>query len=119
MKLLGKIVVQADFIAEYRRNILMDRASGPKYRGLSADVRANVGEAAGRGMDLSVDYNQYFGRDLWITARGNFTYATSEYKVYEEPEYESEWWKSQVGYSLKQRFGYIDERLFVDDRDVR
>src|SRR3546814_20194755 len=45
MKLLGKIGVQADFFSEYRRHILMDRASVPKYMGLSADVRANVGEA--------------------------------------------------------------------------
>ncbi|WP_257669229.1 SusC/RagA family TonB-linked outer membrane protein [Parapedobacter tibetensis] len=118
LNLFNKIGVQADFFSEYRRNILMTRASIPQYMGLSADVRANVGEAAGRGMDLSVDYNHHFGHDFWITARGNFTYATSEYKVYEEPEYETEWWKSRVGYSLRQQFGYIAERLFVDDREV-
>lgn len=118
MNLFGKVGIQADFFSEYRRNILMTRASVPDYMGLSAAVRANVGEAAGRGMDLSVDYNQYFGPDFWITARGNFTYATSEYKVYEEPEYENEWWKSRVGYSLSQQMGYIAERLFVDDEEV-
>ncbi|QEC52376.1 TonB-linked SusC/RagA family outer membrane protein [Anseongella ginsenosidimutans] len=118
MNLFGKVGIQADFFSEYRRNILMTRATVPGYMGLSADVRANVGEAAGRGMDLSVDYSQTFGPDLWIIARGNFTYATSEFKVYEEPEYEREWWKSYVGHSLKQKFGYIAERLFVDDEEV-
>lgn len=118
MNLFGKVGIQADFFSEYRRNILMTRATVPGYMGLSADVRANVGEAAGRGMDMSVDYSQTFGPDLWVIARGNFTYATSEFKVYEEPEYESEWWKSRVGHSLKQRFGYIAERLFVDDEEV-
>ena len=116
--LFNKIDIQADFFSEYRRNILRTRASVPTYMGLSADVRANVGEAASRGMDMSVDYNQQFDNGMWITARGNFTYATNEYKIYEEPEYEREWWKSRVGYSLNQQFGYIAERLFVDDQEV-
>ncbi len=118
MNLFNKVGIQADIFSEYRRNILMTRASIPKYMGLSADVRANVGEAASRGIDMSVDYNQQFGNGMWITARGNFTYATNEYKVFEEPQYEKEWWKSKVGYSLNQQFGYIAERLFVDDHEV-
>src|SRR3546814_14118532 len=93
----------------------MTRASIPDYMGLSADVRANVGEAAGRGMDISVDYQQHFGRDFWIMARGNFTYAVSEYKVYEATVYLHEWWKSRRGYSLSQHWGSIAERLVVDD----
>src|SRR3546814_685302 len=96
----------------------MDRASISYYMGLSADVRVNLGEAAGRVMDISVDYQQHFGRDFWIMARGNFTYAVSEYKVYEEPVYLNEWWKSRRGYSLSQQWGYIAERLFVDDIEV-
>src|SRR3546814_11841661 len=112
VNLFDKVGIQADFFSECRRNILMTRASIPDYMGLSADVRANVGEAAGRGMDISVDYQQHFGRDFWIMARGNFTYAVSEYKVYEEPVYLNEWWKSRRGYSLSQQWGYIAERLF-------
>lgn len=118
MSLFDKINVQADFFTEHRRNILMDRAFVPKFMGLSADVRANVGEAKGRGVEFSVDYQQYIGNDFWITARGNFTYASSEFTVYEEPQYEEEWWKSRVGYSLNQQWGYIAERLFVDDSEV-
>ncbi|WP_090973532.1 SusC/RagA family TonB-linked outer membrane protein [Parapedobacter composti] len=118
LKLLDKIGIQADFFSEYRRNILMTRASIPAVMGLSADVRANVGEASGKGFDMSVDYQQNFGQHLWVTARGNFTYATSAYRVYEEPEYADEWWKSRIGYPLSQRWGYIAERLFVDDDEV-
>src|SRR5690606_8325348 len=60
----------------------------------------------------------HVGRNFWIMARGNFTYAVSEYRVYEEPEYLKEWWKSRRGYSLSQQWGYIAERLFVDDVEV-
>lgn len=116
--LFNKINIQADFFHEYRRNILMTRASIPQFLGLSSSVRANVGEASGKGLDFSVDYSHSINPDLWITARGNFTYATSAYEVYEEPEYDKEWWKSRVGYSLSQEWGYIAERLFVDNAEA-
>src|SRR5690606_9160669 len=118
VKLFDKLGIQADFFSEYRTNILMERAFIPSYLGLSAAIKANVGEASGRGMDMSVDYQHNFSSDFWITARGNFTYATSAYKVNEEPEYNPEVWKSKIGYPLSQQWGYIAERLFVDDAEV-
>src|SRR5690606_27899491 len=118
LKLFNKVGIQADFFSEYRKNILMTRAFIPAYMGFSAAIRANVGEALGRGMDMSVDYQHNFSPDFWITARGNFTYATSKYKVNEEPEYDPEVWRSKIGYPLTQRWGYIAERLFVDDEEV-
>lgn len=116
--LFDKINIMADFFSEQRKNILMNRADIPSTMGLTAAVRANVGQAAGRGMDMSIDYTETLPNNMWITARGNFTYATNEYRVYEEPLYEKEWWKSRVGYGLSQPRGYIAERLFVDDEEV-
>src|SRR5690606_20565320 len=72
--LFKKVNIQADFFKEKRTNILMNRADIPSTMGLTADVRANVGEAAGRGMDLSVDYSHSFTNGVWLQARGNFTY---------------------------------------------
>src|SRR5690606_16745785 len=43
---------------------------------------------------------------------------TNEYRVYEEPVYENEWWMTRVGYPLNQPRGYIAERLFLDDEEV-
>lgn len=116
--LFKKVNIQADFFKEHRRNILMTRASIPDYMGLSADIRSNVGEATGKGVDMSIDFQHSFNPSFWLTARGNFTYATSAFRVYEEPEYLSEYWKSRVGYSLSQQWGYIAERLFVDDEEA-
>lgn len=115
--LWDKFDIQADYFTEYRKNILMDRASIPVTMGLSAPVRANVGEASAKGIDMSVDFNQSWASGFWLMGRGNFTYATSSFEVVEEPEY-NERNLSRVGYSLSQQWGYIAERLFIDESDV-
>jgi TonB-linked SusC/RagA family outer membrane protein len=119
VELWNKLEIQADYFTESRNNILMDRASIPSTMGLQANVRANVGEAASRGTDISVTYNHSITKDLWIQGMANFTYATSEFSVFEEPDYTDAPWKSHVGYSLNQTWGYVAERLFVDDDEVR
>lgn len=110
--------LQVDYFTERRNNILMNRASIPANMGLAVDVRSNVGEAKANGVDLSMDYNKYFKNGYWLQARANFTYAHSEYSVYEEPTYK-EYYRSRVGRSLKQEYGYIAERLFIDEYDVQ
>lgn len=116
--LFNKVNIQADFFKEERKDILMNRSAIPTTMGLSAAVRANVGRASGQGMDMSVDYSENFSNGFWMQLRGNFTYAKSKYLAYEEPIYEKEWWKSRLGYSIHQPWGYIAERLFVDDSEV-
>lgn len=115
--LWDKVNVIAEYFTEYRKNILMNRASIPVTMGLTAPVRANVGEASGKGTDISVDYQQAWSNKMWLSVRGNFTYATSRYEVYEEPQYD-EPWRSRVGTSLHQEYGYIAERLFIDEAEV-
>src|SRR5690606_8159310 len=82
-----------------------------------ADVRANVGEAKSGGVDFSLDYNKIFTQQFWLQGRVNFTYASSEFTAYEEPDYR-ETYKSHIGHSLSQQWGLIAERLFVDDYEV-
>jgi len=98
----------------------MTRSAIPTTMGLypSSVPKANVGEAEGSGIDLSLDYSQFFQNQFWIQARANFTYASSNFSVYEEPTYDNEPWKSRIGYPINQQWGYIAERLFVDDAEV-
>ncbi|QEC53791.1 TonB-linked SusC/RagA family outer membrane protein [Anseongella ginsenosidimutans] len=117
LEIKDKFTLEADYFHEYRSNILMDRESIPETMGLSAVVRANVGEAASQGIDGSFTYSNFFRDDFWLKVRGNFTLAASEFKVYEEPQYE-EAYRSRVGYPLSQYWGYIAERLFVDDEET-
>ena len=118
--LFNKLEIQADLFYEKRNSILMTRSYIPSTMGLTADVRANVGAASGKGIDLSVDYQHSINKDTWITGRANFTYATSKYERIEEPDYVGAGtpWRSQVGQNLSQRWGFIAERLFVDETDI-
>jgi TonB-linked SusC/RagA family outer membrane protein len=116
--LFKKINLQVEYFRENRYNILMTRTL-PTTMGYEADIRANVGESFSKGLELSLDANHSFSSDVWVSAMANFTYATSEYAVYEEPKYPEAPWKDHVGYSLNQNRGYIAERLFVDDAEVR
>jgi len=119
--LFNSLEIQADLFYEYRSNILMDRAYVPSTMGLSAAIKANVGEASGRGVDISVDYSKTINKNMWIQGRANFTYADSKYEKVEEPNYAMAGtpWRSLVGQNLSQRYGYIAKRLFVDDDDVK
>lgn len=114
-----ELEIQADVFSEDRSNILMSRSYIPTTMGLQATPRANVGEASSSGVDVSVNYNHSFNEKLWISGLANFTYATSEFTVYEEPDYSATPWRSRVGYSLNQTWGYVAERLFVDDEEIR
>lgn len=120
INLFNAIDINAEVYQENRSNILMTRAYMPTTMGLapSASPRANVGEASSRGFDGSIDIQKSFNKDTWITGRFNFTYATSQYKVYEEPDYSMTPWRSRIGYSIGQRWGYVAERLFVDENEI-
>tara|TARA_R110002033_G_scaffold169897_3_gene211270 strand:- start:36365 stop:39859 length:3495 start_codon:yes stop_codon:yes gene_type:complete len=113
-----KIKVLADVFREKRDNILMSRAFIPPSIGLESNVRANVGEAQSEGIDFSIDYNNSFSNDFWLTGRVNFTYARGEFKVFEEPNYLDAPWRSHPGQPINQQYGLIAERLFVDEEEV-
>ncbi|KJF43342.1 collagen-binding protein [Draconibacterium sediminis] len=115
--LWDNLEIQADIFSEYRTNILMDRLAFSTF-GLQANTKANVGEASSKGIDISLDYNQIFDNGIWLTGRGNFTYARGVFEKVEEPDYSATPWKSRVGQPIDQQWGYIAERLFVDDWEV-
>jgi TonB-linked SusC/RagA family outer membrane protein len=119
INILNNLDINADVYTEHRTNILMNRAFIPTTLGLQSVPRANVGEASGKGIDVSLDYKKNFSSGWWFISRANFTYATSEFKVFEEPDYSATPWKSRIGYSLGQSWGYVAERLFVDEYEVR
>ena len=118
LDLLDCIEFQADYFKEHRTNILMERSSVPTTVGLQVNPAANVGEAKSHGFETSFDFNKSFNSGLWVSGRCNFTYATSQFEKYEEPDYPDMPWLSREGKSLSQTWGYVAERLFVDEADV-
>ncbi len=118
VNLFNSVDIIADFFSEYRSRILLSRSHIPRTMGLWTIPLANLGEAQGGGVDFSIDYNKVFDKNWWITSRINFTYAVSKYKVYEEPNYSSTPWLSRVNQKIGQQWGYVAERLFVDENEV-
>jgi hypothetical protein len=65
-----------------------------------------------------LNYEKSFNKNLWITGRGTFTYATSKIVEWESPDYSATPWLSKIGSNINQQWGFIAERLFVDDAEV-
>ncbi len=120
MKIGRGFSVEADYFREERTHILMERTSVPANMGLrqSAIPLGNVGGATNEGIDGSIDYTRVFSPDFWLQGRFNFTYAHNEYNIYEEPKYVESPWLSHVGQPIAQQWGFIAERLFIDDKEV-
>ncbi|MGC4234060.1 MAG: TonB-dependent receptor [Niabella sp.] len=112
----SSLTITADYYEQFRDNIVQQRSLS-NINGLTAGVYANVGQYKSRGFDGELVYNKNVNADLWFQGRGTFTYATGEYAFYEEPEYANEY-RSRLGKSSSQVFGYVAERLFIDDREV-
>ncbi len=115
--LFKKLDIIAEYFTEHRTDIFMQRADIPNTMGLQAAVYGNIGQARAKGVDIQADYKQAWASGLWASARANFTYSTGKYDVYEEPTY-PESYRQHAGRSIKQTWGYIAERLFIDDEDA-
>lgn len=120
LSLFNSLNIVADVFQQNRTNILLRRTFIPSTMGLEAVVSANTGKAESKGIDISVDYRKSFGDKWWAQSKFNFTYAHSKILAYDEPTYTSnEQYRYAVGNSASQMWGYIAERLFVDDADVK
>jgi len=115
---LKNLNITAEYYNYNRYNILQQRSYIPTTSGLEAPIYANLGKANSKGIDLSADYKMQFGKDWLVSARGNFTLATDKYTYYEEPDY-PEPWRHTVGQPIRAGYGYVAERLFVDDAEAQ
>ncbi|WP_256013672.1 SusC/RagA family TonB-linked outer membrane protein [Desertivirga xinjiangensis] len=114
--LLNNLSVIAEVYQNHRYNILRKRDI-PVTEGLESDVFTNLGVVDSKGIDLSADYGRSFASGLGLSFRGNFTYSTNKYTYIEEPNY-AEPWRHFIGQPISRGYGYIAERLFVDDEEV-
>jgi TonB-linked SusC/RagA family outer membrane protein len=109
--------IQADWFTDVRNKIYMNRANLPSSAGFSAQIDGNIGKVKSQGFDASADYQHFFNNDFWLMGRGNFTYATNKYLTLDEPNYKYGY-LSKVGQNINQQWGYVAERLFVDNAEI-
>jgi len=120
MRFLDAIDLTVEIYKNSRSNILTARTYIPSTMGLQAAVRANTNKLESKGIDLSISSYKDLGNTWYLQTRGNFTYATNKVLINDEPTYDSdESYRYRVGLSSNQTFGYIAERLFVDDNEAK
>ena len=117
-KLFDLMNINAEYYTEERTGILMARSFIPATMGLMATPQSNLGVARASGVDVSLDVQKSFSKDFWLSSRVNFTYSTSKYVKYEDVNRSLTPWLSRIGQPISQQWGYIAERLFVDDNEV-
>jgi hypothetical protein len=119
LRLFKNFELIADVFKQDRTNILLPKSSLESALGLMAIPQANYGKAESQGVDLSMKYDRTFNKNWYANIRGTFTYATSKRVVVDELRYDSSLRHlSSVGHSLSQQWGFIAERLFVDQKEV-
>jgi TonB-linked SusC/RagA family outer membrane protein len=108
-----------DIYKQNRTSIYQTRTNIGSTMGLTAIPSTNFGEVESKGLDMSITYNKQFNNNWYAQLRGNFTYATNKVLVSDEINYpESMAYRSVIGQNIKQTYGYIAERLFVDQNEV-
>ncbi|HWK03412.1 MAG TPA: TonB-dependent receptor [Puia sp.] len=113
--------ITAEFYHEYRYDILISRGYIPVTVGIegsaAGNLQANLGTATSNGLDLSLNYKQAFSKDLWASVLANLTVTSNKVGHLEEPHYKYPY-EYRTGQPINQPFGYIAERLFVDDKEA-
>jgi hypothetical protein len=88
-------------------------------QGLLTDVAANYGSGETKGVDVTMVYTKQFS-NLTATLSGTFTYSSSKVLKKAELQYGPELAHLRsAGLPFDQSWGYIAERLFIDDEEVR
>lgn len=119
LKLFNDFDMTVDVYRQYRSQILQPKSFVESAYGLSVVPSSNYGKAESQGIDISAKYQHSFSKDFWANLRGTFTYAASKSVLNDEIQYPASLaYLSKTGYSIKQTWGYIAERLFVDQKEV-
>ncbi|WP_455954926.1 SusC/RagA family TonB-linked outer membrane protein [Alistipes shahii] len=107
-----------DWFKEKRSGIFMQRTSLPSTFGMSGITPwANIGKVDNSGVDISVDYNKAFSKDLILSLRGTFTYAHNEIVEMDEPKYK--WaYQYKAGHPINSIRCLIAEGLFRDEEEI-
>lgn len=120
--LFNKVRVQADYFREERQGIFLRRAGLPAIVGVSTVPYVNIGETLNQGFDATVEYMHKVNDDLFITARGNFTFNRNKLINNDEPDWEYRY-QNRIGKPFgsggsTQPFELIALGLFENEEEI-
>ena len=73
------------YFDERRKDIFMPRESVPMTAGFMKQPWKNFGKVTNQGVEVSLNVNKQFGKDLFVSLMGTFTYAHNEITEKDEP----------------------------------
>ena len=111
----GMIDLQLDYFDERRKDIFMPRESVPMTAGFMKQPWKNFGKVTNQGVEVSLNVNKQFGKDLFVSLMGTFTYAHNEITEKDEPSAVVGTNRAETGHPVGQLSGYIAEGLFTAD----
>ena len=115
-----KFLLIADYFHENRDKILMTRQTISPTIGIGdANPVANVGKVTNRGVDMSLEYNHAFSKDIVLSVKGNFTYAVNKILEKDEPHYPFSYQYERGGALNRIGPAYIALGLFKDEEDIK
>lgn len=106
---------QIDWFKEQRRDIFMQRNNIPQSAGFRKTPWANFGKVDNGGVDISLNYNKQFNKDLHVGLRGTFTYARNKVIEMDEAMGVIGTNRQHTGHRVDELFGLIAEGLFTED----
>ncbi|GGB20897.1 SusC/RagA family TonB-linked outer membrane protein [Puia dinghuensis] len=113
--------ITAEIYHEYRYDVLIPRGYIPVSVGIensaANNLQANLGINTAEGIDLNVNYNKALTKDFTLQVMGNLTATRNKVVYTEEPQYPDSY-EFRKGQPIGQPFGYIAERLFVDNKEA-
>jgi TonB-linked SusC/RagA family outer membrane protein len=121
--LLDQLNLVVDVYKEKRDNILRNRGTVPVLNGLPNHVLppVNIGVIDNKGYEVELNYRKSFQKDFSILSKINVNFARNKQIFADEPMLSESfaYQYRETGYAIGQSFGYVVERYFRDEEDVR
>jgi len=107
-----------ELFKERRTKIFVDRNNVPLIGGFAKTIAANVGIVENKGFEAQFEYNHQFGKDLFVSLRGNIAYNKD--KVVENAQAEPAYpWLDQRGHNVLASLGYVAEGLYTSEEQIK
>lgn len=107
-----------DLFKERRTKIFISRDNVPLVAGFATGISANMGIVKNKGYEMSFDYSHQFGKDLYISVRGNMTQNKDEVveNAQATPAYP---WLDRRGHNVLAEWGYVAEGLYSSEEQIK
>jgi TonB-linked SusC/RagA family outer membrane protein len=115
--------LQADLFYEKRTNIWTAIYNIPSIFGTTEvsgtpAIGGNMGEMENKGLDGFLEYTRSFDSGWSLNVKGTYSFARN--KILKNADATPVWpYQSKIGQRHNMPFGYIAERLFIDEQDIK